>query len=554
MSPAAGPNPKRGALLAMLGGVLFGLSAPGTFLPMGEWLVLPGLAIWFAIAQQEHRANLHSYLFGCAYMAWFSWSVHHVLLPAYLSIVFAGGLYFLLGTVAVRAAPVRLRPLAFAVAVAGTFWLRAVMPDIHYPHGQPAHALWQWPSLLVVVAIGGEPLMNFLLGWLAAAGLLLWRSWRVATVRWGVALAQVVAALLVTVAAVVGGHVVHVYAAPPNETGEDRTVDIAAIEPGYHPTQIWYAPQPRATYNELLEERLITPTRGLLEGEQQFDLILWPESSILDAVSADDIDAGRAALLTTALPKSDTRLVVGATLRRGEHESPGALLVELQKGLVLQHHDKQRLVPGGEFLPFVGILPEDLADSIRLTFQEALGTPAHCRPGSHRPPMQTASGVPFGALLCYDNAFPEPAARHVADGAEFLVVLSNEAWYQGGAELTQLVAMTVVRALENAVPIVRCTLDGHTVAIGPDGQVLAGLEIAPAPQPNARILQVSIDRATGRIPPLAWLRGACGGVFGLLTALLAAHGLLRWVRLRAANTALPAAAGSGRSGTVSGGS
>jgi len=542
-----------GCLTALLGGAVLGLSAPGSVLPFGEWLVLPGLAIWFAIALRERRAKLHSYLFGCAYMAWFSWSVHHVLLPAYLSIVFAGGLYFLLGTAAVRAVPARLQSLTFAIAVAGSFWLRAMMPEIHYPHGQPCHALWQWPSLMHIVCVGGEPLMNWLLGLLAATGLLVWRSWRLGAPDWSRVRFQFAASVVSTGFAVFAGHVVR--GVVPYPSSDDRTVRIAAIEPGFHPSQFRGKPNGLQIYDRLFEERVMTPTRRLLEGDSQLDLILWPESTVLQqAVRASDIERQGVAMFSGAFPKSDTRLVVGATVQKGDNHSPGALLLELQKGLVLEHHDKQRLVPGGEFLPFVGWLPESWADEIRFAFQEALGTPATCRPGTHRPPMETAAGAKFGALLCYDNAFPGPAARQVADGAEFLVVLSNESWYQGGAELPQLVAMTVVRALENAVPIVRCTLDGHSVAIDANGQVLDGLEIAPAPQPNARILQVSIHRATGQIPPMAWLRRTCGAIFGLLTALAAAHGLLRWVRIRAANTALPAAVGPGRSGSGSGGS
>lgn len=538
-----------GWLPALLGGVVLGLSAPGTVLPLGEWLVLPGLAIWFAIALQEQRAKWHTYLFGCAYMAWFSWSVHHVLLPAYLSIVFAGGLYFLLGTAAVRAVPARLQLLVFAIAVAGSFWLRAMMPEIHYPHGQPCHAFWQWPTLMRIVTVGGEPLMNFLLGLVAGAGLMVWRSWRVAEPKWRPAITQFAVAGLATVLAIVAGHMIGVSVADDGDAAE-REVKIAAIEPGFHPSQFRGVPNGRQIYDQLFEERLVAPTRKLLEEGPGQDLILWPESTVLQGmVRASDIEDGRAAMLSGAFPQSDARLVVGATLGKGENHSPGALLVGLQKGYVLDYHDKQRLVPGGEFLPFVGWLPESWANEIRFAFEAALGTPATCRPGTHRPPMLTAAGAKFGALLCYDNAFPGPAARQVADGAEFLVVLSNESWYQGGAELTQLVAMTVVRALENGVPIVRCTLDGHSVAIDADGRVLAGLEIAPAPQPNARILQVSIHRATGQIPPMAWLRRTCGAFFGVLTALAAAHGLLRWVRIRAANTALPVAAGPGRSGT-----
>lgn len=529
---------RRGWLAALLGGAILGLSAPGTVLPFAEWLVLPGLAIWFAVAVSERRPFWHSYLFGIVYMAWFSWSVRHVMLPAYLAIVFLGGLYFVIGTAAVRGFPQRWRCLAFAVAVAGSFWMRATMPDIHYPHGQPCHALWQWPSLMRMVTVGGEPLMNALLGLLAACGFELWQSWRVAMPSWRSALVRFGGALAVTSSCVVVGHLLAAAVAPdPAAEAVDRSVRIAAVEPGYHPSEVWFAEDGwQAAYKRLTKERLVAPTLDILKGEIRPDLVLWPENSVTSLLSGADIDNGRVGLFLDVFPKVSTRLVSGASISMDGFETPGAVLIDLQDSRVLAHHHKQRLVPGGEFLPLVGLLPESWANSVRQGFQEALGTPANQRPGLPRPPMRTADGVPFGALLCYDNAFPAPAAAQVEAGAEFLVVLSNEAWYRGGAELTQLVAMTVVRALENVVPVVRCTLDGHTVAVDASGQVVAGLEIATAPQPSARFLEVLIEPSEGGVPGMAWLRRSSGWILGLLTALAAACNLLWMSKIRSNRT------------------
>lgn len=542
--------------LAALGGLLLSFAAPPAVVPFGEWLVLPGLALWFVLATSQDAKLRHSYLYGCIYMAWFSWSVRHILLPAYLAIVVVGGLYFVLGTAAVRGAPRRGRAVAFAVAVAGTFWLRAMMPDIYYPHGQPSHCLWQYPFLVRIVTVGGEPLMNALLALVAATAVGVARSWRVGKPSWRPSVLACVGACAVFVATAACGWLLG-STVGRTDSEAARALRIAAVEPGFHPIEIWTSASPRATYRRLVEERLLAPTVGLLERSAQseaLDLILWPESSLLDPVLAADIEAGRAVLMGSQLPASATRLCIGGSVQDGAGSGPAALLLEPAAGRVLAYQPKRRLVPGGEFLPLVGLLPEAWADSIRRSFEEALGTPANCLSGDARPPMETASGVPFGALLCYDNAFHGPAADHVAAGAQLLVVLSNETWYRGGAELTQLVAMTVVRALENAVPVVRCTMDGHSVAVDSGGRVVAGLPIAPAPQPNARILEVSVAPGTGRVPPMAWLRWSCGWFVALFTALGAAHSALRWVRIRSARTALSAAAGSGSSGDGSGGS
>ncbi|MCK5940806.1 MAG: apolipoprotein N-acyltransferase [Planctomycetes bacterium] len=549
MNADAGARP--GLALALTGALLLGFATPPAIVPFGEWLWLPALAIWFGVASEGRRPLWHSYLYGCLHMAWFSWSVRHVLLPAYVAIVFVGGLYYLLATACVRGTPKALRPVGFAVAVAGAFWLRAAMPEIWYPHGQPCHALYEWPALMRVVTLGGEPLMNALLALCGAAAWLLWSSWRVAVPTWRRAGIWCACAWLLLFGAAALGSAVSLLATTAAPAGE-RTVRVAAIEPGVHPFDLW-ALAPRAR-RELFVRRFVEPTRRALAAQPSPDLVLWPESSVDDRPDLASLEAGDVAMLRGVLPASDARLLVGANVRVGDELTPAAMMVELPGGRVLGHHEKQRLVPGGEFVPLVGMLPSGLAASLRELFQQALGAPPDCRVGQPRPPLRTAAGQPFGALLCYDNAFPGPAADQVAQGATLLVVLSNEAWYRGGAELEQLVAMTVVRACENVTPIVRCTMDGRSVAVSAAGRIVAGLALDPAPRDAARILSVSLEGGSGKLPPMAWLRRNTGFWCAVLLALGAAHAAVGRVRLRSARTASAAGAPSGPSGDRPGGS
>ena len=530
-----------GVVAALCGGLLLGLATPPAPLPLTEWLVVPALAVWFALATGGRRPLLSSYLYGCVHMAWFSWSVRHVLLPAYLAIVVVGGLYYLLATACVRGAPRRWAPLSFAVAVAGSFWLRAMMPEIHYPHGQPCHCLYEWPALMRTVAVGGEPLLNALLALCGATAYGVWSSWRVAVPAWRVATRVFVASWLLLGGAAAAGFVVSALAARPSLPAEDvEPIRVTAIEPGYHPDEMFALPRQAwgRWYERTLRERLLAPTRAALAASPPPDLVLWPESSLADRLSVAAMDAGDAQLLAGRLPAADARLLVGATaIAADQRSTPAAVLLDLPSGDVVGYQLKQQLVPGGEFLPLLSVLPDGLTASLRDAFEAALGSLPDCAPGGVRPPLRTAAGVPFGALLCYDNAFPGPAAAQVAQGAELLVVLSNEAWYRGGAELDQLVAMTVVRACENAVPIVRCTQDGRSVAVRASGELASGLAVAPAPRSESRNLQVSLDRGAGKLPPLAWLRQLCGPLSAFLTALGAAHAALWRVRLRITRTA-----------------
>ena len=516
---SAGP----GLRAALAGGLLLGLATPPAAVPFGEWLVLPALAVWFALATTGRRPALHSYLFGCVHMAWFSWSVRHVLLPAYVAIVVLGGLYYLFATLCVRRLSAGVRGVGFGAAVAASFWLRAVMPEIHYPHGQPCHCLYEWPSLLRTVAVGGEPLLNALLAWVAAAGFDVWQSWRTASPDWSVARRRLLAALLVTFGMAVAGNAIVISAA---DRGAGPDVRLLLVEPGLRPdAMMQVAPgEWRAWVAQFEAERLQGPTREALERAADVDLVVWPESSVQGYVAEERLAAGDAAVRIGRQSDIDARLLLGANVRRGDgRTTPAAVLVEFPKGEVVDYQAKQRLVPGGEFLPLLGLLPDAWSRWLAEVFRAALGVLPDGVPGGVRPPLETARGARFGALLCYDNAFPGPAAAQVERGATFLVVLSNEAWYRGGGELQQLVAMTAVRACENAVPIARCTMDGWTVWVDAHGRLAGELALDhDAQQGRARVQPVTMRPGAGKPPILGWLRQAVGPGCGALALLGAA--------------------------------
>ncbi len=522
--------------LALAAGAALAAASPPALLPGAEFLVLVGLASWFVVATASARPWLHSYLLGCVHMAWFAWSVRHVLWPAYAAIVVVGGLYFVFATAAVRAVPRRWAASMFAIASAASFWLRAEMPEICFPHGQPCHDLWSWPTLLASVRVGGEPLANALLAGIAATAVQLWRSWRLAAPAWSVARRQLLIALGAAVLCTVIGNLWRGRAA----TGEAAMqVRVGVVEPGLHP----FDALPGASLREVFEDRWLQPTRELLAAPGSTDLILWPESSVPGESTEAELQR-RGSSRAFGLDLGRSLLVYGTNLRRADRPTPIALVVG-QGGDLIGWHEKQRLVPGGEFLPFVDWLPQAVNGAVHRLFREAMGSAPDCAPGRFRPPLTTVAGVPFGVLTCYDNAFPAPARAQVEAGARLLCVISNEAWYRGGGELTQLVAMTVCRALETAVPVVRCTMDGWSVAVGADGVLLGHLPLRPAPQAQAQKMVIDVPLAAPAQAPVPWLRAAAGPGAALLAGLALLHSLVSWARLKASRTAPQAAAGAG---------
>ena len=93
------------------------------------------------------------------------------------------------------------------------------------------------------------------------------------------------------------------------------------------------------------------------------------------------------------------------------------------------------------------------------------------RPGS-RTVVSDIGGVKFGTIICFEALFPELVRKFPRDGADFIVNITNDAWYGDTAAPYQHLNMVVVRAIENRRYVVRATNSGISAIIDPYGQLL----------------------------------------------------------------------------------
>src|SRR5256886_13606715 len=66
----------------------------------------------------------------------------------------------------------------------------------------------------------------------------------------------------------------------------------------------------------------------------------------------------------------------------------------------------------------------------------------------------------FGVMICYESAFEDLARGYRRRGAEFLVNITNDAWYGRTAGPYQHAAHLVMRAIETRMGIARAANDG----------------------------------------------------------------------------------------------
>jgi apolipoprotein N-acyltransferase len=128
-------------------------------------------------------------------------------------------------------------------------------------------------------------------------------------------------------------------------------------------------------------------------------------------------------------------------------------------------------------------------------------------------PRRGASAVPTGVLVCFDASFPELARGLRRDGARIVVAIANEVG-TGAWSAALHVRATRLRAIENAVPIVRVANTGPSLWIDargriaaslPQGRAAAGahrLALAGSPPPFVRIGERAVVGAAAALTAL----------------------------------------------------
>jgi apolipoprotein N-acyltransferase len=498
--------------------------------PGAEFLVLPGLMAEYALATLAARPLRWLYLQQLLRFLWFSASLAWVMWPGYLGVSLVGPLYLVVAVALVRpwlrAGSPWARGVTFALVVAVAEMLRATAPEIPYPHGQPIHALAFWPGLLGPVRLAGQPFGNLLLA-LAAAGLVeLVRDLRARGIDDERAPRVGMAGL---VAAVWLASIVFAAALAPRDPSLSSGPPVLAVQTGIE-SALWIDEGAVAERRARIRRDLLAATEAAA-GPGVVDppaLVLWPEGAWW--FTFEGREGPQSTPMPVRLHEGTTLLAQGFWTERASDPFYRAVIALIDhRGLVLGWQEKIHPVPVGERPPLVEWLPESWRNAVVDYADEMLGRVGYryLAAGEPRPALELPVIGRVGGLVCYDNAFVSTCRERVAGGAEFLCVLSDESWYRGGAELDQLLALTVCHAIETKTPIVRASVDGVTCLVDAEGEVHGAL-----PRGVPGTLELEVPLGPGRLPALAWLPPATATALLVAFVLLAAsrfaiRGILR---------------------------
>lgn len=272
----------------------------------------------------------------------------------------------------------------------------------------------------------------------------------------------------------------------------ERTLRVTIIQPNINPWAKWEVSQ-----KGILDTNF-EATDAAIARDGKADLVIWPETAITFPITLnyngehllrlyDYLDRIRTPLLT-GFPQVEEYMqgkdsippdAKPSKYDRLFYRSWNAAMVVYRgaEGYEQDHYYKQRLVPWGEKVPFVDIFPV-LGDIFKWSvglgsWNEGTGFDVQRLPmravDSTAPVQDTAR---MWTMICYESVYPWFVREFVKNGAEMLVIITNDGWYGRSSGPYQHNQFAVLRAIENRRWIARSANTGISSVIDDKGRMI----------------------------------------------------------------------------------
>jgi apolipoprotein N-acyltransferase len=253
-------------------------------------------------------------------------------------------------------------------------------------------------------------------------------------------------------------------------TDSAGNITISVVQGNIEQDRKWdpvYQAEVTATYKRLTQRAL----------EERPDLVIWPETATPFYFGGTDAPYSELSEdMMRFVRSSGTPLLFGsATYERKDRRllRNSAFFLD-GDGIVDAVYSKRHLVPFGEYVP--------LKDSVFFFLNKMANGIGDFEPGSEYTVVGVRSAaargdIPVSTVICYEIIFPGLVREFADRGARVMTTITNDAWFGRTGAPYQHFSMSVLRAVENHVPVARAANTGISGFIDANGRILAMSDI-----------------------------------------------------------------------------
>ncbi len=237
-----------------------------------------------------------------------------------------------------------------------------------------------------------------------------------------------------------------------------NTFPVAAIQGNIGSADKW---ADDSVYNSLSVYEELTREAVKKNGAK---LVVFPETVLICDLTYDESLIARIKTLSHDL---GAYIAVGAFYSVGEKTYNSIYLFTPEGEMLDTVYSKCHLVPFGEYLPMPAVMNALLP---HLTEMNMFADPLTAGDGAVI--FNTELGK-IGTLICFDSIYESLTLSTVRNGAEIIILGTNDSWYKDSAAVYQHNGHAVLRAIESGRYVVRSANTGVSSVITDKGKIVS---------------------------------------------------------------------------------
>lgn len=233
------------------------------------------------------------------------------------------------------------------------------------------------------------------------------------------------------------------------------STQVIVVQPNIKQSEKWKPENRAKNFLQLVKMSEYNDT-----SEVENTIIIWPETAISQDILNSKWAMEKIKSLLSNYPDTAV-LVTGALLFDPETKAYNNSIITLNDAAeITSQYDKKHLVPFGEYIPLSNIF--DIAPIVGFT---------GFRKGARTNIQRLPSGASYAAVICYEIIFPHFTRFFNIKRPDFIINVTNDAWYGDSAGPYQHMVQAKFRAIESGIPIVRSANTGVSIIFNPIGKV-----------------------------------------------------------------------------------
>ena len=241
-----------------------------------------------------------------------------------------------------------------------------------------------------------------------------------------------------------------------------REIKLALIQPSIPQLIIWDDHEKSNRFSKLV-------TLSQQAAAARPDLLVWPEAAMPNTFTR--FNRRTYDTITNLVVPNHLWMIFGADDaepkkdpgKTGDADFFNSAFLVYPTGQLLTRYHKRRLVMFGEYLPLARWFP-----FLKYIRRVEGGFTAGETPVPFKLPNL---GANIAVLICFEDVFPQLARDTVSEDTDFMLNLTNNGWFRESAAQWQHAISALFRAVENGLPLVRCTNNGLTCWIDARGRL-----------------------------------------------------------------------------------